>query len=147
MKLFTIDKVEITASLVAEHNRARQQYRERIEKEKKEKERSDADIRRENERKRQREAEQAEKVDYATKKKRYDSDEAKLRDEIKFSEVRLTELEERAGKTTLQADYRSSLSGIKLLREDLRKKRQDLDKTVIEKSKLVDKYANKVLRK
>jgi len=141
------DKVEVTPNLIVDHNRARQQYHERIEKEKREKERTDAEIRRENELKRQREAEESEKVDYETKKKRFEKDEAQLRDDIKFAEVRLSELEERSGKTKIQADYLSALSGIKLLREDLRKKRNNLDKMSAEKSKLVEKYVTKMLRK
>ena len=120
---------------------------ERIEKEKREKERSDAEIRQENELKRQREAEESEKVDYATKKKRFESDEANLRDDIQFTEARLSEIEERSGKTTNQKDYLSALSGINLLREDLRKKRKNLDKISAEKSKLVEKYVNKMLKK
>ena len=120
---------------------------ERIEKEKREKERTDAEIRQENELKRQREAEESEKVDYATKKKRFESDEANLRDDIQFTEARLSEIEERSGKTTNQKDYLSALSGINLLREDLRKKRKNLDKISAEKSKLVEKYVNKMLKK
>ena len=141
------DRVAVTPNLVADHKRARQQYHERIEKEKREKERTDAEIRQENELKRQREAEESEKVDYATKKKRFESDEANLRDDIQFTEARLSEIEERSGKTTNQKDYLSALSGINLLREDLRKKRKSLDKMSAEKSKLVEKYVNKMLRK
>ena len=69
------DKVPITRSLVTDHNRARQQYHERIENERKEKQRSDAEIREENELKRKKEAAEAEKQDYESKKKRYDQEE------------------------------------------------------------------------
>ena len=141
------DKVPVTATLIADHKRAYHQYQERLDKERKEKQRSDAEIRQDRELTRKREAEKEAKVDFETKKKKYETEESKLRDEIKFAEARLTELEERASNTTIQSEYKSALSGIKLLREDLRKKRLDRDKATNEKSKLVNKYADNMLRK
>ena len=135
------ENVPITPSLVASHASARYKYRERIEKEQREKKEFEKEVVAEREQAPKRQAEAEKKADYEAKKKRYNDEETSLREQLKFDEIRLTEIESRAEKTKNIEELRSSMAAQKQLREALKVKRTKLDGVIKKKVKLLESHA------
>ena len=137
------NNVKITPGLVASHKLAHQRNCERLAKQKRESEQRDRDQMAENDARRKRKAEEAERVDFETKKKALDEEEKSLSKELQFDDVRLTGLVDTAINTKNPTESKSAMTAAKLLRGGMKTKQERLDKIRADKLKLVGSRRNK----
>ena len=134
--------VRIPHALVVSHTNARQKYQERIDNEKKEKEKEKERILSELQVAKKRKAEEQDRSDYLSKKKRLEDEAKGIRDVLKFHETRRKEFSSRL-ESTNPAEIKSSVALIKQVDQTIEKKRAELDVVEKKKYRLVETQAEK----
>ena len=136
------NNVQIPTALIVSHNNAWKKYEERVAKEKKEKEQERERIRAELQLAKKRKAEEKDRSDYLSKKKRLEDEEKEIRDVLKAHETRRKEFTMRL-QSHDPAEIRSSAALIKQVDATIEKKRAELESVEKKKYRLVVAQAEK----
>ncbi len=137
------DKVPITPALLIKQNMARQAYSVRLESERREKAAKEIERQAEKEASRKRAIEEAERADFASKKKKLEEEEKTLANQIKYDESVLEGIQDKAGKSINLSEVKSAMSTAKVLRESIKRKRSELASVTAKKVKLLERKAAK----
>ena len=134
------DKVKITPRLLTAKVKASQTDQKRIESEYEEKKKPEATVRQEAEYSRKRADEAAEKAKLEEKKRKLDADEKRLTEELKYDEVMLDGMTERAKnslKSSDLAEAKSAIESADQMRKKIKKKREELSNVTSNIKKLL----------
>ena len=121
------DKIKITPSLLAAQIKASQSYRKRVESEQAEKKKHDAMIRQEAEQSRKRAAEADKKAKVEEKRRKLEDEEKRLTDELKYDDVMLDGMSERASHAVRRAKNGSDLAEVKSALENADQMRKKMN--------------------
>ena len=134
----------ISTALVCSHINARTKYHDRIDNEKREQERARAQIRDELEATRKRKAEEEERSEYLAKVKKFEDEEKKIRDALKFNQTRREGLDQDMSRANISlTEMQSAYALSKQCSKNIEENRANLDELIKKKFKLVKSRANK----
>ena len=134
----------ISTALVCSHTNARTKYHDRIDNEKREQERARAQIRDELEATRKRKAEEEERSEYLAKVKKFEDEEKKIRDALKFNQTRREGLDQDMSRANISlTEMQSAYALSKQCSKNIEENRANLDELIKKKFKLVKSRANK----